>query len=284
MPGLRGGRNSEPRTQCSSRAGVGTVAVIAIYGLLNLLYLYVLPVGQLAQVKGSVLDVIADRLLGTRAGNVMGIVSIISIAASISAMTFAGPRVYYAMARTACSCLRPRGCIRVQDPRGVPPLPPDHPDGRGHEGAALHCRHPRDAQAGGVGGGAEELRPHRVRGDEHDSPGVATRSRRACLRHLSQRVEHQSWQVQGRAGGPAPRAGPDHPGPGQADRNLPGPPAPHGGPGLPDLSLRLGCDGSAARHGEGLPFPFPGPSREAGAGTSSSRRGSIADGGVYCRR
>ena len=45
------------------------------------------------------LDVVADRLLGVRAGDVMGIVSIISIAASISAMTFAGPRVYYAMAR-----------------------------------------------------------------------------------------------------------------------------------------------------------------------------------------
>ena len=45
------------------------------------------------------LDVIADRLLGARAGDMMGIVSIISIAASISAMTFAGPRVYYAMAR-----------------------------------------------------------------------------------------------------------------------------------------------------------------------------------------
>jgi APA family basic amino acid/polyamine antiporter len=78
---------------------LGTSAVIAIYVLLNLLYLYVLPVGQLAAVRGSVLDVIADRLLGTRAGDVMGIVSIISIAASISAMTFAGPRVYYAMAR-----------------------------------------------------------------------------------------------------------------------------------------------------------------------------------------
>ncbi|HSL24359.1 MAG TPA: amino acid permease [Vicinamibacterales bacterium] len=77
----------------------GTLAVIAIYFLLNLLYLYVMPVGQLAQVKGSVLDVIADRLLGTRAGDIMGVVSIISIAASISAMTFAGPRVYYAMAR-----------------------------------------------------------------------------------------------------------------------------------------------------------------------------------------
>jgi APA family basic amino acid/polyamine antiporter len=78
---------------------LGTGAVIAIYLALNVLYLYVLPVGDLAKVQGSVLDVIADRLLGARAGDVMGIVSIISLAASISAMTFAGPRVYYAMAR-----------------------------------------------------------------------------------------------------------------------------------------------------------------------------------------
>jgi len=77
----------------------GTAAVIAIYVSLNLLYLYVLPVDALARVQGSVLDVIADRLLGARAGNIMGVVSIISLAATISAMTFAGPRVYYAMAR-----------------------------------------------------------------------------------------------------------------------------------------------------------------------------------------
>lgn len=79
--------------------GLGTLAVVAIYLLLNGLYLFVLPVGELAKVQGSVLDVVADRLLGTSAGDVMGIVSIVSIAASISAMTFAGPRVYYAMAR-----------------------------------------------------------------------------------------------------------------------------------------------------------------------------------------
>jgi len=78
---------------------MGTAAVIAIYLAINVLYLYVLPVGELAKVQGSVLDVIADRLLGARAGDIMGIVSIISLAASISAMTFAGPRVYYAMAR-----------------------------------------------------------------------------------------------------------------------------------------------------------------------------------------
>jgi APA family basic amino acid/polyamine antiporter len=78
---------------------LGTSAVIAIYLLLNALYLYVLPASELAQVKGSVLDVIADRLLGAAAGNTMGVVSIVSLLASISAMTFAGPRVYFAMAR-----------------------------------------------------------------------------------------------------------------------------------------------------------------------------------------
>ena len=89
----------EPGRNVPRALALGTLAVVAIYFLLNLLFLYVLPVAELAQVKGSVLDVIADRLLGVSAGNIMGIVSIVSIAASISAMTFAGPRVYYAMAR-----------------------------------------------------------------------------------------------------------------------------------------------------------------------------------------
>ena len=89
----------EPGRNVPRALALGTLAVVAIYLLLNLLYLYVLPVDELAQVRGSVLDVVADRLLGARAGDIMGVVSIISIAASISAMTFAGPRVYYAMAR-----------------------------------------------------------------------------------------------------------------------------------------------------------------------------------------
>ena len=89
----------DPGRNVPRALAIGTTAVIAIYVLLNLLYLYVLPVGELAKVQGSVLDVIADRLLGTRAGNIMGLVSIVSLAASISAMVFAGPRVYYAMAR-----------------------------------------------------------------------------------------------------------------------------------------------------------------------------------------
>jgi len=45
------------------------------------------------------LDRVADGLLGEGAGNIMGVVSLVSLAASISAMTFVGPRVYFAMAR-----------------------------------------------------------------------------------------------------------------------------------------------------------------------------------------
>ncbi len=89
----------DPGRNVPKAFALGTAAVIVIYLSLNALYLYVLPVADLARVKGSVLDVVADRLLGARAGDIMGIVSIISLAASISAMTFAGPRVYYAMAR-----------------------------------------------------------------------------------------------------------------------------------------------------------------------------------------
>ena len=89
---------------------LGTLAVVFIYVMLNALYLYVFPLAQLARIQGSVLDVIADRLFSTRAGNIMGVVSIISIAASISAMTLAGPRVYYAMARDG---LFFRGASRV---------------------------------------------------------------------------------------------------------------------------------------------------------------------------
>jgi len=89
----------QPELNVPRALALGTAAVVAIYLLMNALYLFVFPVGELAMIRGSVLDVIAERLLGPVAGDVMGVVSIISLLASISAMTFAGPRVYFAMAR-----------------------------------------------------------------------------------------------------------------------------------------------------------------------------------------
>ena len=89
----------DPGRNLPRSLAIGTLAVIAVYFGINLLYLFVFSITELAALKGSVLDVVADRLLGSGAGHVMGIVSIVSLMASNSAMTFAGPRVYFAMAR-----------------------------------------------------------------------------------------------------------------------------------------------------------------------------------------
>jgi len=89
----------EPGRNVPRAFALGTGAVVALYLGLNMLYLYVLPIDRLATIQGSVLDVVADGLLGPAAGDVMAAVAIISLSASVSAMTFAGPRVYFAMAR-----------------------------------------------------------------------------------------------------------------------------------------------------------------------------------------
>jgi APA family basic amino acid/polyamine antiporter len=80
--------------------GLGTAAVILIYVALNALYLYTLPIAELATLPGGrLLDVVAERLFGFAVGNLVAVFTIVSLSASISAMTLAGPRVYYAMAR-----------------------------------------------------------------------------------------------------------------------------------------------------------------------------------------
>ena len=79
--------------------GVGTVAVVVIYLFLNLLYIYALPVAEFATVDARVVDAVADRLFGPTVAGPFAAASVVMIAASISAMVMAGPRVYYAMAR-----------------------------------------------------------------------------------------------------------------------------------------------------------------------------------------
>jgi len=80
--------------------GLGTVAVVILYLALNLLYLFALSPAELGGLTGGrLVDTVAERLFGFVAGDVLAIFSIVSLAASISAMVLAGPRVYYAMAR-----------------------------------------------------------------------------------------------------------------------------------------------------------------------------------------
>jgi APA family basic amino acid/polyamine antiporter len=80
----------------------GTGAVVLIYLGLNALYLYALGPADLAGLLGQKIgltDAVAQRLFGQVAGALLAGFTIVSIAASISAMVLAGPRVYYAMAR-----------------------------------------------------------------------------------------------------------------------------------------------------------------------------------------
>ncbi|NQW04543.1 MAG: amino acid permease [Acidobacteria bacterium] len=80
--------------------GLGTAAVVVLYAALNLLYLYAMPLADIAAVQnGRLMDMVAERLFGFVAGNLLAVFTIVSISASISAMVLAGPRVYFAMAR-----------------------------------------------------------------------------------------------------------------------------------------------------------------------------------------
>jgi APA family basic amino acid/polyamine antiporter len=90
----------DPERNVPLALGLGTLAVIIIYLSLNALYLYALPPAELAAVPGArLIDTVAERLFGVVAGGLLAAFSIVSLAASMSAMMIAGPRVYFAMAR-----------------------------------------------------------------------------------------------------------------------------------------------------------------------------------------
>jgi APA family basic amino acid/polyamine antiporter len=89
----------DPGRNVPRALAMGTLGVIGIYLLLNILFLYAVPLAELATLQGRLTDTVAERLFGFVAGNLLAIFTIISIAASVSAMVWAGPRVYYAMAR-----------------------------------------------------------------------------------------------------------------------------------------------------------------------------------------
>jgi basic amino acid/polyamine antiporter, APA family len=77
---------------------IGTIGTIVLYLALNALYLRVVPFEQVVGAT-AVGEVAAERLFGSYAGVLFAVVAIVIILSSLSAMTTAGPRVYFAMAR-----------------------------------------------------------------------------------------------------------------------------------------------------------------------------------------
>jgi len=79
----------------------GTCVVVALYVVLNALYLYAIPAKEM-QNAVNVGDVAARSLFGIGGNTIAPVISaftIIALLGCISAMTIAGPRVYFAMSR-----------------------------------------------------------------------------------------------------------------------------------------------------------------------------------------
>ena len=78
----------------------GTAFVAIIYLLLNIVYLSALTITELAQEPiVPVAEKAAAALWGPQSGRVVATILCLSIAGAVSAMTWAGPRVYWAMAQ-----------------------------------------------------------------------------------------------------------------------------------------------------------------------------------------
>lgn len=78
----------------------GTAFVASIYLLLNIVYLSALSIAELAQEPVvPVAEKAAAALWGPQSGRLVAMLLCLSIAGAVSAMTWAGPRVYWAMAR-----------------------------------------------------------------------------------------------------------------------------------------------------------------------------------------
>jgi APA family basic amino acid/polyamine antiporter len=95
----------DPARNVPRALALGTLAVIVVYLGLIVVFLYAASIADLQQIAmqgGSsalVLAASADRLFGAAAGDAVTVIAVMIMAGSISAMVFAGPRVYYAMAR-----------------------------------------------------------------------------------------------------------------------------------------------------------------------------------------
>jgi basic amino acid/polyamine antiporter, APA family len=90
----------QPTRNVPLALGLGTIAVVVLYLGLNAVYVFAMPIDQIAALRdGRLMDHVAERLFGRAGGNLLGVFVIVSLSASISAMVLAGPRVYYAMAR-----------------------------------------------------------------------------------------------------------------------------------------------------------------------------------------
>lgn len=95
---------------------IGTSMVIVVYILMNIAYFGSVPISEL-QGKIAVAEISAVASFGTSGILVVNVLILFSILSSITAMSIAGPRVYFAMSRNR---LFPKWLADVDEKRKVP--------------------------------------------------------------------------------------------------------------------------------------------------------------------
>ena len=87
-----------PKRNVPASLLLGTVAVIGAYLLVNLAYFGAVPLSELAG-KIPVGEIAASQTLGPFGATLINLLILSSIVSSLTAMSIAGPRVYFAMSR-----------------------------------------------------------------------------------------------------------------------------------------------------------------------------------------
>lgn len=87
-----------PKRNVKKALLLGTSAVIAIYLLINFLFLRILGLNQMAESLEVGYD-LSNTIMGARGSLVITFIILLALLSSVSAMTMAGPRIYFAMGR-----------------------------------------------------------------------------------------------------------------------------------------------------------------------------------------
>ncbi len=102
---------------------LGTLAVTVAYILLNYIFLYTVPVGELAAKQAADFNtplevgyLSANKIFGTAVGKTMGLMIALLLISSISAMIFAGPRVTQVMGEDLPLLKK----LAVRNTKGIP--------------------------------------------------------------------------------------------------------------------------------------------------------------------
>jgi len=111
-----GGEIRDPRRNLPRSLIIGTLVVIALYVAMNALYIYAIPMRDMASVI-RIAELASLNLFGLNVAPFLNLIFMGTILGSISAMIIAGPRIYYAMAHDH---LFPEVIARVHPRFGTP--------------------------------------------------------------------------------------------------------------------------------------------------------------------